>query len=85
MVVAFGQVRYVVRFVILTVVLLKIKVFWAVRLCHLVTSDQHFVGACCFCLQGQAVQEEEPCYKVYVMTIRVVAIGSGGAVCWAKL
>jgi len=42
------------RFGTLTVVLLKITVFWGVMLCHWESGPQHFEGSWCLDLQCQA-------------------------------
>jgi hypothetical protein len=44
----------VARFGVLTVVLLKIPVFWGVMLCHWESGSQYFEGSWCLDLQCEA-------------------------------
>jgi hypothetical protein len=51
--------REITSFEILTMVLLKNKVFWYVMPCQLVSSHQYFKGFFCLHLQSQAVQSKD--------------------------
>jgi hypothetical protein len=79
------KVEYYLRFKVLTVVRMKIRVFWDIASCSLII-DRHFRGA--YCLHHQGIHRTGPglvMLQLWTHEVVLLTLQSSGLACYSEV